>query len=267
MKIKVNGVVEEVPDNEVKFEHYLLCGDSTKKEDVDRLMQGKKADMVFTDPPYGMNLDTDWSDAKSNLKFYKEKGCNGQGNKYDAVIGDKDDFIPDLIYTIFNNFNYCKEIFVWGADYYSDLVLNKDKGSWFVWDKRSNENTDINKASQSDKMYGSTFELCFSKNRHKREIARVKWGGIFGTATEPDKDKSRKHPTQKPVELSKWFINKFSKDNNLIVDLFLGSGSTLIACENTGRICYGCEIDPVYVEVSIQRWEKLTGKRRVKVNE
>lgn len=115
-------------------------------------------------------------------------------------------------------------------------------------------------------MYGSCFELCWSKNRHKREIARVKWAGIFGTEKEPDKDKSRKHPTQKPVELCNWFIIKFSKQNDIILDLFLGSGSTLIAAEKSDRICYGMEIDPHYTDVILQRYEDYTGNKAIKLN-
>jgi site-specific DNA-methyltransferase (adenine-specific) len=240
---------------EPKPKHRLLCGDSTVITDVERLMQGEKADMVFTDPPYGMNLNTDWSSAKSNLKFYKEKGCQGQGNKYDKVIGDSVEYDPSFIISYFDKAN---DIFLWGGDYYAKRL---DGGSWFVWDKRSNEGTDTEKVSQSDKMFGSCFELCWSKNRHKREIARVKWAGIFGTEKEPDKDKSRKHPTQKPVELCIWFIDKFSKTNNIIADLFLGSGSTLIACEKLSRRCYGMEIDEHYCDVIIKRWEDFTGKK------
>ena len=113
-------------------QHRLLCGDSTNSDDVARLMDGEKADMVFTDPPYGMNLDTDWSDAKSDLQFFKEKGCKGQGNKYDKVIGDNDDFKDELINSVLGLFDYCGEIFLWGADYYSDLLINRNNGSWLV---------------------------------------------------------------------------------------------------------------------------------------
>ena len=85
--------------------HRLMCGDSTSIDAVERLMDGQKADMVFTDPPYGMSLDTDYSDMDS-----KFKGSKG-GNKYDKVIGDHNDFTPELINTIFACFSYCKEIF------------------------------------------------------------------------------------------------------------------------------------------------------------
>jgi site-specific DNA-methyltransferase (adenine-specific) len=243
--------------------HRLMCGDSAKEENVAKLMNGNKADMVFTDPPYGMNLDTDWSGAKSKLQFYQEKGCKGSGNKYERVIGDNEDFKPELVATIFNNFDYCKEIFVWGADYYPELLKNYKLGNMFVWDKRSNDDTNIDYVEQSDKMFGSQFELCWSKNKHRKQIARVKWAGIFGT--EKEFDKKRVHPTQKPTTLSSWFIDKYSKENDLIVDLFGGSGSTLIACEQLNRNCYMMELDEHYANVIIDRWETYTGKNAEKI--
>ena len=228
--------------------HRLMCGDSTKKEDVAKLMNGNKADMVFTDPPYGMNLDTDFSSMKSKLF----KGKTG-GAEYSEVIGDNADFKPELITTIFNNFDYCKEIFTWGADYYAELLPNKNNGSWVVWDKRLDDS--------ADKMYGSCFELCWSKAKHKRDIARVKWAGIFGM--ENQDTKTRVHPTQKPVNLVSWFLERYSEDNSLIVDVFGGSGSTLIACEQLNRSCYMMELDPKYCDVIIKRWENLTGEKAV----
>lgn len=231
--------------------HRLMCGDSTT-DDVDVLMDGKKADMVFTDPPYGMFLNTDFSGAKSRLDFFKEKGVTG-GRKYENVIGDHSDFKSELITSVLDKFSYCKEIFLWGADYYAELIENKNDGSWVVWDKRLDES--------ADKMYGSTFELCWSKSKHKRVIARVKWAGIFGT--EQEFDRKRHHPTQKPVKLANWFFDYFGKDKNLIVDVYGGSGSTLLACEQTNRTCYMMELDEKYCDVIISRWEQLTGEKAV----
>ena len=237
-------------------EHRLMCGDSTILENINKLMDNQKADVVFTDPPYGMKLNADWSSAKIKLDFAKEKGILG-GKKHNNVIGDHDDFTKDLINTVFNNFIYCKEIFLWGADYYAELLRNKNDGSWVVWDKRLEDST--------DKMYGSTFELCWSKFKHKRKIARVKWAGIFGT--EQEFDKKRHHPTQKPIKLVEWFINEMGlKDKKLFVDLYGGSGSTILACEKTKRKCYMMELDPIYVDVIIQRWENFTGKKSKKIN-
>lgn len=231
-------------------EHRLLCGDSTDSDAVARLMDGEKADMVFTDPPYGMKLDADYSSMKSEIL----KGGIG-GKKYDNIKGDHDDFTDELINTIFACFNDCKEIFIWGADYFAELLPNKNDGSWIVWDKRANDNDDIKSDESSDKMYGSCFELCWSKSKHKREIARVKWAGIFGMSSQDTK--GRIHPTQKPIELANWFLNKWGKNNDLVVDLYLGGGTTMVASHQLKRKCYGMELDPKYCQVIIDRMKKL----------
>ena len=203
--------------------HFVMCGDSTKIEDVEKLMDGKKADMVFTDPPYGMDLDTDYEQLSNNNFGVKSK-------TYSKVIGDDKPFDMKLFSWI-----DCKEQFWWGADWYKESVPSG--GSWFVWDKRVDENL--------DNMYGSAFELCWSKQRHQRLICRHKFAGFFGSADA----KERMHPTQKAIGVCSWFIEKYSKTDNLIMDLFLGSGSTLIACEQTNRTCYGMELDPKYPDV------------------
>lgn len=231
-------------------DHRLMCGDSTQTNDIDNLMNGEKADMVFTDPPYGMHLNADYSSMDSRFK-----GSTG-GNKYKRVKGDNEDFISDLITTPLEYFSYCDELFFWGADYYAELLPERNAGSWIVWDKRLEES--------SDKMYGSTFELCWSKARHKRLIARIKWAGIFGMENEDSK--KRLHPTQKPITLVEWFFGHWIKEKKNIVDLFLGSGSTLIACEKLKRKCFGMELDPHYCDVIIQRWEDFTGKKAEKIN-
>lgn len=226
--------------------HKLMCGNSTSEEDVAKLMNGKKADMVFTDPPYGMNLDTNYSKLPSHLK---------NGNRdYSKIIGDNEDFTPSLITTIFDNFNNCNEIFIFGADYFAELLQDKNNGSWLVWDKRVEE--------KFDRMIGSAFELCWSKNKHKREIIRCN-----NTLYSGEKDAQNKvHPTQKPIKVITWILDKYSKENDLIVDIYGGSGSTLIACEQLNRNCYMMELDPHYVDVIIARWEKFTGKKAKKLN-
>ena len=230
--------------------HRLMCGDSTKEEDVAKLMNGNRANVVYTDPPYGMNLDADFSGMVGI----------GKGNKYKDVKGDKDDFTSELITTIFKNFDYCKEIFLWGADYFAELIPNRNKGSWVVWDKQNN-GEGCNDAY--DKMFGSNFELCWSKNKHKRALARVLWKGFFGMQNEDTK--KRVHPTQKPIELAKWFLDKFSKENDIVVDLYGGSGSTLICCEQIDRRCFMIEYEPAYIDVIINRWETFTGKKAIKI--
>ena len=236
--------------------HRLMCGDSTNIGDIDKLIRGETVDMIYTDPPYGMNLDTDYSSMKNHLDFAQDKGfvC---GKKYDAGIVD--DFCPEMIDSVFAI--QADEVFLWGADYYAELLPDRNNGAWIVWDKRANGNDDINEDYDSDKMYGSCFELCWSKKKHKRDIARVKWAGVFGVEQEPEK--RRFHPTQKPVGLSAWFIRRYSKAGNMVLDLFGGSGSTLIACEQLGRKCRMMELDPKYADVIIARWETFTGEKAV----
>ena len=234
--------------------HRLMCGDSTSVTDVEKLMGGVKADMILSDPPYGMHLDTDFSGAVGSLKILGNK--NGtRGKKYNKVIGDNDDFKPELITTFFDNFN-CKEIFLFGADYFAELLPNKNDGSWLVWDKR--------KESQSDAI-GSEFELIWSKNKHKRRMLRHDWFGFLSSQNAKDAQ-NRVHPTQKPVTLLADIIEQWGNGCEKIVDLYGGSGSTLIACEQLGRNCYMMELDPHYVDVIIARWEKFTGKKAVLLN-
>lgn len=231
--------------------HRLMCGDSTDALNINILMQGKKADMILSDPPYGMCLDTDFSGAVGSLG---RKGGT-RGNKYDKVIGDNEDFKPELISTFFDNFGYCKEVFLFGADYFAELLPNKNDGSWLVWDKR--------KESQADAI-GSEFELIWSKNKHKRRMLRHDWFGFLSSQNAKDAQ-HRVHPTQKPVTLLADIINQWGDGCDVIVDLYGGSGSTLIACEQLNRKCYCMELDPKYCDVIIRRWETLTGQTAVRL--
>lgn len=233
-------------------DHRLMCGDSTDALNINILMDGKTADMILSDPPYGMCLDTDFSGAVGSLG---RKGGT-RGNKYDKVIGDNDDFKPELINTFFDNFS-CKETFLFGADYFAELLPNKNDGSWLVWDKR--------KESQADAI-GSEFELIWSKNKHKRRMLRHDWFGFLSSQNAKDAQ-HRVHPTQKPVTLLVDIINQWGDGCDVIVDLYGGSGSTLIACEQLNRKCYCMELDPKYCDVIVKRWETLTGKKAVKIND
>ena len=228
-------------------EHRLLCGDSTDSDQVAKLMNGQKADMVFTDPPYGMHLDTDYSKLPNSNRM-------GKAKNYDNVKGDNDDFTNELINTIFACFNDCKEIFIWGADYFAELLPNKNDGSWIVWDKRVEE--------KFDKMIGSAFELCWSKSKHQRKIARFN-----NTLFSGEQDaKNKVHPTQKPIKLASWFLEQWSEKDNLIADLYLGSGTTMVASHQLKRKCYGMELDPKYCQVIVDRMKKLDPSLIIKKN-
>jgi site-specific DNA-methyltransferase (adenine-specific) len=227
-------------------EHRLLCGDSTDSDQVAKLMNGQKADMVFTDPPYGMKLDTNYSKMPSTKK---------EGNKiYDTIKGDNDDFSNELINTIFACFDDCKEIFIWGADYFAELLPNKNEGSWVVWDKRVDD--------KFDKMIGSAFELCWSKSKHQRRIARIN-----NTLFSGEQDaKNKVHPTQKPIKLVTFFFDNWGNKSDLIADLYLGSGTTMVASHQLKRKCYGMELDPKYCDVIVKRMIKLDPTLVIKRN-
>jgi DNA modification methylase len=210
--------------------HRLLCGDSTKREDVERLMAGEKADMVFTDPPYGIDLDTDYTSMGD--KAQKHRAVHGDNKNFDA-----------------SEFAYLdtKEQFWFGANYYIESFRREyGDGSWFVWDKYPTD--------QNDKRFGSLFELVWSKQRHKQVIVRVPSLNVGHY-----KPEDIVHPTQKPSALVVWFLERYSEFAQAVLDLFLGSGSTLIACEKTNRRCFGMEIDPLYCDVILDRFQKFSG--------
>lgn len=194
--------------------HRLMCGDSTSAEDVARLMAGQKADGLIVDPPYGMRLDTDFSGMKNSLGMFQAKGLR-HGRRYDPVIGDE-------------------------SDYDARLIL----ATLLVWDKRLDES--------ADKMFGSCFELIWSRARHRREMLRYKWAGVFGIEQEPERQ--RFHPNQKPTPL---LADLAVRITGVLVDPYSGVGSTMVAAEQTGRICYGMEIEPKYVAVALERLSGL----------
>ena len=224
-------------------EHRLLCGDSTDSDQVAKLMNGEKADMVFTDPPYGMNLDTDYSKLKGT-----EKSPNAKGYKWDKVIGDDKEF--DFL-TCYALFEYVKEQFWWGADYYFNQLPTG--GGLFVWQKRDKADSE---------MIGNDFEICWSKQRHKKATFWKRWVG-FDSIEKGDK---RVHPTQKPIDLASWFIKDWSLENNIIIDLFLGSGTTMVAAHQLKRKCYGLELDPKYCQLIVDRMIKLDPSIEIKKN-
>lgn len=221
-----NGHNFEYDEADVKS-HFVMCADSTVKENVEKLMDGNKADMVFTDPPYGMDLNTDYKDIYKNAK--------AKSSNQDRVIGDDVPFDPTFMLGLAN------EVFLWGADYFCQHLPSG--GSWIVWDKKI-----------GDGKIGNEFELCWSIQRHKKTIIQNEWAGFRGMEAV---DGNREHPTQKPVSLLSKIMDSYCREQKAVLDLFLGSGSTLIACEQTNRTCYGMELDPKYVDVIRKRYAKF----------
>jgi site-specific DNA-methyltransferase (adenine-specific)/modification methylase len=186
-------------------------------------------DAIVSDPPYGMNLDADFSDMKNRFK-----GAEG-GHRYAPVDGDDAPFDPaPLLFA-------APRLALFGADYY--LSRLPPGGSLSVWDKRLNES--------ADRMFGSCYETIWFYPARKRDIIRYKWAGIFGT--EKEDIKNRVHPTQKPIRLMQDVILKLPGSPRIILDPFMGSGTTGIACVNLQRRFIGIEIDPAYFDIALQR--------------
>lgn len=209
--------------------HRLLCGDATIQADVERLMGGEKADMVFTDPPYG------------NLKITNARGEVGKSNvakttQYHKYANEGEfDFRP--CWNIIGQWD-CSKV-IWGGNYFVNVLPITT--SWIVWDKRAGNHS-----------WYSDCELAWTNLGIPAKIYSIIWQGMI---REGETDK-RVHPTQKPIELAAKII-----DGQTILDLFGGSGSTLIACEKLGRRCYMMEIDEHYCDVIIARYEAFTGQK------
>ena len=231
-------------------EHRLLCGDSGIVENLDKLMNQDKADMVFTDPPYGMNYIPNHNKERENNK----KGITYNNVRHqEMVIGDDEDYNPSFLMQYFDE---CKEQFWWGADYYIDKINEFKDGNLIVWNKRFGIE-DMNWSS-------SHFELCFSRQSHLKEVVNIKWFGVQGT--EKQDVKTRIHTTQKPIQLPAWFIEKHGKNANIIVDIYLGSGTTMVASHQLKRKCYGMELDPKYCDVIVNRMIALDPDIKIKLN-
>jgi len=222
-------------------EHRLMCGDSTNIDHVDKLINGSKIDLVYTDPPYGINEKGDRS----------ERGGLTQGNKLK-------DFKDDSIQYAVDAYNICEGVYKiprqvwWGANYYCHHLPQTN--NWFVWDKRVEEKQ---KDTQSD------CELAWVKSKWSSvRIFRHLWKGMMKGS---EKGQRRVHPTQKPVALAEWSFDYF-KELETVLDLFGGSGSTLLACEKKQKKCFMMEFDPHYIDVIIKRWEDYTGQKAEKIN-
>ena len=222
-------------------EHRLLCGDSTDSDQVAKLMNGQKADMVFTDPPYGIAYDN--TDRWSGIDKQNE---NSKRNKGQMILNDDKDFDPSFI---LSEFAYCKEIFIWGMQYYPDKL---GRGGCIVWNRKTESQKDVPHAD---------FELCWSK-QERNKMAWITWGGFKSK----EKGEDRLHTTQKPIELASWFLNNWGKEKDLIIDIFSGSGFTMVAAHQLKRKCYGMELDPKYCQVIVDRMKKLDPSLIIKKN-
>lgn len=227
--------------------HRLMCGDATKIEDVEKLMDGKRADMVFTDPPYNVageskNFASDVSKSMNDLK----------GSEWDK--GFKPDEFLNIL-PVFLNENSTIYIFTSHflfGEIYSQLKTWNDFVSYCVWNKPNPM------PSLSKRHWTWNTELCVYavRGNHTFNFPNGEHA-LSGWITNKKSDGT--HPTQKPIELCVNPITRSSKQDDVVLDLFGGSGSTLIACEQTNRICYMMELDPKYCDVIRKRYAKFIG--------
>lgn len=257
VEITEDEVPEEVetickPGNIWKLgEHRLMCGDSTVVTDVEKLMNGEKADMVFTDPPYGIDI------VKNNtvggggaLHFGNIGGKNiVKASTYMKIKGDETTNTARDFYSLCVGLGIEKFIF-FGGNYFSDFL--PPKPCWIVWDKENTGNF-------------ADVELAWTSFEKGAKLYKWLWNGLCRKGERAIEGKSRVHPTQKPVGLIANILKDFSAENEIIFDGFGGSGSTLIACEQLKRKCFMIEFEPYYCDVIIARWEKLTGKKAERV--
>lgn len=225
-------------------EHILLCGDSTCITDVEKLMYEEKADMCFTDPPYGYEY-------QSNLRK--------KSKKFDVIENDDKilDFFPS-IQLVCNGFIFIcttwKVLDKWIPLFkkYHDLT------NMIIWNKGGGGIGDLKHTFSTD------YEVILCTNNGK-EITGKRIGSVW--TIKKDSSSEYVHPTQKPIKLSEFAIRNTTERGDIVLDLFGGSGSTLIACEQMDRRCRMMEYDPAYCDVIVNRWEKFTGNKAELIRE
>jgi DNA modification methylase len=215
--------------------HRLMCGDSTDIESVERLMDNQKADMIFTDPPYGVDYKGINNDSKDGL----EDLLRGAFGNYFAVSKSgasiycfHSDKCADIFNAVFREFFHFSSMIIWAKN---SLTL-----------------------SQTD--YQSQHEPClygWLNNGSHTWYSDRKQTSVWRF----DKERVDGHTTPKPVGLIEKAIQNSSKSDDIVIDLFGGSGSTLIACEKQNRQARLMELDPKYCDVIVKRWEDFTGKK------
>ena len=226
--------------------HRLLCGDSFNERDIKTLMVDDAADLVFTDPPYGINVVGGAKARNGSIGGAKARNGSIKGaskvnpSVYRSVIGDDAEYDPSHIFNFFPDAKYI----LWGANYFHhNLPLG---GRWFVWDKNRGEGTTF---SDCELAWTTISGVIVKKYK-------VTWDGM----NKEGESGRRVHPTQKPILLSQKILDDL-QDQKVVVDLFAGSGSCVLACEKTQKNAKAVEIDPAYCDVIVERWQNLTGEK------
>ena len=246
---EVEEAITKLGDLWLLGEHKVLCGDATKKEDVEQLMEGQKADMVFTDPPYNLNYQSGTWSAERKLKIGKIKNDNMDDADYISWLKSSFTLIKSNINKNIDQY-ICSDWKVFHLFRESILKSGQELKNLIIWNKEYQ--------TQALNKYANAHEFILFIGSNKYPYKDI---NVWNCKREFNPD----HPTPKPIEIINKAINYSSKDGNLIYDPFIGSGSTLIACEKTNRKCYGMEIDPHYCDVIVKRWEEYTGNKAERI--
>lgn len=227
-------------------DHRVMCGDATDRADVERLMDGERADLVFTDPPYGTNKKTQGERGRIGGKAHLAMGLRQEAfvtaaRQYAPILGDHSTEAARLNWEIVEGFSDGQ--IVWGGNFFADF-LPSSRG-WLIWDKQNG---------------GTAFadaELAWTSFDVPVKLYRFLWNGLCRKGSHAVNPVPRVHPTQKPVELHMDILSDFSEMGDIVLDCFGGSGTTLIACDMTGRQCRMMELSEAYVDIIVKRWQAL----------
>lgn len=222
--------------------HRLMCGDATRREDVMRLVDGESVGLVLTNPPYGISIQSPDGGISCGKNNRCSNGKHYDSPKYPAMINDDDCQCARDNYQIVKEI--CGAMIFWGANNFCD-VLPCSNG-WLVWDKRIRLKNSF-----------SHCELAWSNVTNSVKYYAHEWSGCFREGSYTLNPRPRVHVTQKPVELHMRILEDFTQPGDVVLDCFGGSGTTLIACEMTGRKCLMMEISPEYCDVIAARFKGL----------
>ena len=231
--------------------HKLMCGDATRREDVLKLVGNEKINLVLTDPPYGMKCqhkDGAIGDSKITRRSGLRNNLYGGSIKRPPMIGDNTQESARKHYEIIKNFS--DNLIFWGGQYFAYFL--PVSGGWLFWNKHATGDF-------------SDGELAWTNKGKRVRYYSQKWNGVVREGSKKLNPVPAVASTQKPVELHMKILEDFSKENDLILDCFGGSGTTLIACEMTGRKCLMMEISPEYCDIICKRYEKLKGGGGVQI--
>ena len=246
--------------------HRIICGNSLGKDTYKLLFQDKKAHMVFTDPPYNVKVDGHVC-GLGKIKHKEFSMASGEMSEieFQKFLTESFSLLKEFskdgsLHYICMDWRHIKEIINAGSDIYDEFknlcVWNKDNGGMGSLYRSKHELIFIFKNGK--RSHKNNVELG-AHGRYRTNVWDYPGVNSFGG----DKDKLKYHPTVKPVEMVRDAILDVTNRNDIVLDTFLGSGTTLIATEKSGRICYGIELEPLYVDTTIRRWQEITGKSAI----